>query len=318
MKCIICKNEKPIEVFTDEHVFPDSIGGTLIIKSVCKECNDKLGNSVDKHLVNHWLTQGQRQILRILGKSGKIPNPLEKGKLSDDLSQEVRYFFDEKGDSKELYLVPKVEKTTNLDGTESVSIKIDKKDKDKLPSIVNKILKRKGLPQLTKQELEKRIQEGINPSPWMTINAEIDILQYKRAILKIAYELAWYWLGQAYLDDEVGEMIRKCMLDNDLEGEWHLKYPIKGRIEIVGERTMFPMWDNEPNSHIAFLMESDGKISCYIRIFRIFEGMIEVSNDASKYPNCCNRFIAIDPLTRIKRESGFVEEINRIGNPCEV
>jgi hypothetical protein len=45
MKCIFCQQERT--VFSREHVFPDAIGGALIIKDVCKDCNQRLGKSVD-------------------------------------------------------------------------------------------------------------------------------------------------------------------------------------------------------------------------------------------------------------------------------
>ncbi|MFL0194177.1 HNH endonuclease [Clostridium sp. WILCCON 0269] len=312
MKCIICKNERTVDIFSEEHVFPDSIGGTLIIKCVCKECNDKLGSSVDNHLVNHFLIQAQRQLLKIRGKTGKIPNPLEKARLSSDLSQEVRYYFDKTGVPKGLYIVPKIRRTINDDGMESVNIKIDKKDKDKLPSIINKMRQRKGLPKLTRDEIEKQIQEGFDPSPRITLKHEIDIIQFRRAILKIAYELAYYWLGQGYLEDKDGEMIRKCMLDNNLQDEFYLQYPIKGSIDVIGKRSRYPMWDNEPYCHIAFLMKVDEKIWCYVRVFHTFEGLIEVSNNASRYLNYCDKFISINPLTGTKRESDLSEEFYRI------
>lgn len=49
-KCIICmasndennKNKK----LTDEHIVPEFIGGQIVVKNVCKECNSTLGHSL--------------------------------------------------------------------------------------------------------------------------------------------------------------------------------------------------------------------------------------------------------------------------------
>jgi hypothetical protein len=45
MKCIICTNE--FEKLTNEHIFPESMGGSIITKNVCKSCHSKLGQEVD-------------------------------------------------------------------------------------------------------------------------------------------------------------------------------------------------------------------------------------------------------------------------------
>lgn len=43
-KCILCLGEK---LLTDEHVIPEAIGGRLVVKFLCKSCNDRLGHAVD-------------------------------------------------------------------------------------------------------------------------------------------------------------------------------------------------------------------------------------------------------------------------------
>lgn len=313
VKCIICYQERPEELFSGEHIFPDSIGGTLVIKSVCKDCNSKLGDNVDSHLVNHWLIQGARQTLKIPGKSGKIPNPLEKGTIGDDPTQQVHYIFDDEANPQKLYVVPNIKRELQSDGTELVHIVVDKSDKDKVPQIINKMMRRKGLPELTKEEIEQSLKEEIDPSPTMHMKLVLDTVQYKRAILKIAYELAYYWLGEKYLEDNTGMIIRNCMLDEKLTAEFYKKYPIKGRIEPTGGYSMLPVWDDEPNTHIAFLKKANGKITCFVKVFSIFEGMITVSDNASNYPEFEDRFISINPQTGVIRESSFLEEVRRLG-----
>ena len=46
-KCIICKKIKEDGEFNKEHIIPESIGGSLTIENVCKECNSKLGEEID-------------------------------------------------------------------------------------------------------------------------------------------------------------------------------------------------------------------------------------------------------------------------------
>jgi len=310
MRCVICTENK--EKLTDEHVFPDAIGGTLVLTNVCKECNDRLGHSVDHHLVDNWLIQGERMSLKIRGKSGKLPNPLEKGVLADNPNQQVRYYFDQEGNPQEVYLVPNIEKKKVDDNNEILNISIDKKDKDKLPEMINKRLRRLGKPELTYEQIEEEIVESVDPNPRVKMHIKMDMLQYKRAILKIAYELAHYWLGQNYFDDSTGEIIRECILDNNLSGDFSSQYPIKGSIDPIGEKARFNFWDDEPKNHIAFMIVDRNEIFCYLRIFSVFEGIIQVSVDANNYPDFKGKFISINPISGVIRESTYLEEINRV------
>ena len=96
-RCIICLTETPDAELTDEHIFPEAIGGRIVIGSVCKPCNDKLGNTIDHRLTEHWLVQGQRMLLKLPGKTGQIPNPLERGVMRDEPSQKLIYKMDANG-----------------------------------------------------------------------------------------------------------------------------------------------------------------------------------------------------------------------------
>ena len=72
--------EKNNDEFSVEHVFPDAIGGTLIINNVCKCCNDYLGREVDCKLTDHFLTKLARYTYKIPNKQGEIPNPFGLGR----------------------------------------------------------------------------------------------------------------------------------------------------------------------------------------------------------------------------------------------
>ena len=47
--CIFCTKESQA---TDEHVIPEFSGGSLVIKEVCKACNDKMGSDFEGPLAN--------------------------------------------------------------------------------------------------------------------------------------------------------------------------------------------------------------------------------------------------------------------------
>lgn len=307
MKCIICKKDK--NKLSQEHIFPESIGGSLIINSVCKSCNDKLGRNVDSHLVNHKLIEFARSDLGIVGKKGKIPNPLKKGILSNEPNQKVHIDLIDSNTSK-LYCVPNINKNKREDGSKEINIKVDKTDKNKIPNIVNKILKRNNIPEKSKEEIEKTLHKETNKNPKIELNISIDIVEYQRAIVKIAYELGYYILGNDYLKDETGEMLRNFFLDNNLKVDFSEKYPIRGKIHFIsGSSTMIPIRKEHKNYHIASLLKIDNSIGCYIKIFNTFEGMIVISNKSSTYSNFESKFIAINPQNGKIIESTIIEEI---------
>ena len=310
-RCIICLTETPDAELTDEHIFPEAIGGRIVIGSVCKPCNDKLGNTIDHRLTDHWLVQGQRMLLKLPGKTGQIPNPLERGVMRDEPSQKLIYKMDANGLPKELYTVPSVERIPGDDGRETVAIRIDKSDAPKLLGMVNKIRARAGQPPMTQAEIDAAQVVTKVEKPWMHMRLGIDVVEYKRAIIKIAYELAWRWLGDAYLDDPMAAQIRACLLDG--EG-WSAKELVRGEIDFVGEKPTYPFWHDGTKSHLAFSMAVPEGIVVYVRVFELFEGKILVSESPARYGDFEGKFLRNDPVTGNVREVDLVDEFARLGD----
>lgn len=50
MNCIFCDSS---EKFSEEHIIPESIGGSVVINSVCINCNSKFGSEVDVKLTRN-------------------------------------------------------------------------------------------------------------------------------------------------------------------------------------------------------------------------------------------------------------------------
>ncbi|ACC85454.1 HNH endonuclease [Nostoc punctiforme] len=313
MKCIICKQDKPNENFSEEHIFPDSIGGNIKLNCVCKLCNDFLGHSVDSFLVNHDFVKLYRLILKIPGKSGEIPNPWKEVYLTET-NEKIQFIFDRDGNPQGLKTFTKIQKNY-IDNKLELKIQADAKDKDILPGIINKKLRRDGLNQLTEKEIEKIInpQSIIRYRPQIYKKFSIDLFLYKRAIIKIAYELAYYYLGSTYLNDEMGELLRLTIKDKSPEGKQLTKYPIDAFIEISGTM-LFPYFKNEHEHHIAIIKRHKDCLKCYISIFDVFQSIITVSNDANLYQNFKDKFIAINAKTRKSRQLELEEELLRIAN----
>lgn len=58
---------------SDEHVIPEAIGGYYHIYSVCKTCNSRLGDHIDKLLLNHWFIKASRYEKVLRGIVVKFP-----------------------------------------------------------------------------------------------------------------------------------------------------------------------------------------------------------------------------------------------------
>ncbi|PFA51270.1 hypothetical protein, partial [Bacillus cereus] len=68
-------------------------------------------------------------------------------------------------------------------------------------------------------------------NPEMEINLAFDPDNYKKAIIKIIYEMTCYWLGEEYLKDPIGKILREYIFSEDLEVEG-----LKGFVDLVGTK----------------------------------------------------------------------------------
>jgi len=68
MNCIFCNSS---DKFSEEHIIPESIGGTVIINNVCIDCNSKFGAEVDikltksKHIYDSYVDLSKKLNLNL-------------------------------------------------------------------------------------------------------------------------------------------------------------------------------------------------------------------------------------------------------------
>lgn len=311
MRCIVCLSDKPQEAFNSEHVIPEAIGGTLRIDRVCGECNNRLARLADSPLSNNWLVLVQRHLLGIGGKSNNAPSPLRSGNLVAAGNQKVHLSLSDSGEPMGCLLVPQIEYSDDK-ASRSALVSVDATEKEQLPRIVNKILARNGLPVLSAEAVEVLALEQVIEHPQVATNVTVDVTHYKRGLLKICYELCWYWLGEAYLQEPLSQALRDAITDEDKEADWINKHKLEAEIGLVGATPRLNMWDEEPASHIALLVCSRGKLVFYVRVFQTFEARIKVSNSARAFEGFRSKFLAIGPINGTRRESSLEEEISRL------
>jgi len=90
-RCIFCLKDSPP---SEEHVFPEAIGGHLVTDRVCNTCNSFLGTKVDAPLCDSPSLVMRRFELELAGKNGKVPDRLRKifgtGVLRGDPTQKIK------------------------------------------------------------------------------------------------------------------------------------------------------------------------------------------------------------------------------------
>lgn len=308
-KCILCCSDCEDSEMTEEHIFPDAIGGNIKLTDMCKLCNSHLGEYVDAPMINSWLIEAKRQLLKLPGKKGKIPNPLEDGVLSTDSSQKVKYKFID-GEPESLYVVPNFKYGKDENGNDNIQIILDKKDEHKLPEIIEKMKKRaakKGTP-IEFSNMNK--VEGRDEKPWVQMTKIISLYDWQRCLIKIAYELTYRKVGIGYLNNPIAVRIRELLkkekiIQTDLENA-----KLHGSITLANDGFNIPFVDN-PNCLYAVFLPIDGKLNCFIRIFDAYQALIVVDDvHSGSFPKD-GEVIKIDPTNKSKDEQSFLEFIEK-------
>jgi hypothetical protein len=136
--CIICRN--PTESLTDEHIYPEAVGGDLKAAILCKACNSKIGEKIDGPYTAQKNIQLARVAYGLGGKSRKMPSPLSKIHTicTPDGEIEVRLNSDFKPIVQPR--APKIQ--VRADGSLFFSVSRDISERWKLPKIVKTAFER--------------------------------------------------------------------------------------------------------------------------------------------------------------------------------
>jgi hypothetical protein len=312
MRCIFCLKSDPPNGFTDEHVFPDAIGGTVVIRSVCKTCNDYLGHSVDVTITDHTLVAMKRMQLGLAGKTGKVPNPLASGVLAEDPDQKVQLRPDPtKPGGSDIYVQPFLKKTMTGPKEGRISVRIDARDVGNLGAMVNRSLVRAGARPLSEAEIDALKLEVVRTDrPVINVPMSFDLSRYRQGLMKIAYELASEWLGEEYIDDPTAALLRKFIFDKDLPLDPSRKHPIRGTMRFAPAKPFLPFWPDEQAHLQAYLaLNGKGPTSICVSVLGVMDATIRVTEKTYGGPG---RFISIDAATGSKRESTFADEVERL------
>lgn len=321
MICFFClQPQSP----SSEHVFPKAIGGTLTTDRVCKPCNDTLGHQVDVLLTDHLLIQLQRSDLGLAGQSGTVPDAINlvlgTTSMADDPAQRVRLLFNPASGKLEPRILPK--RTTKVlpDGLREESLTIDASTPpEEVKRILLRLHKRQGVPPPSDETLNRKVAQILSQivtieKPEVMGSLQVDDVGYKRAMLKIAYELACLWLGDAYPADPTAATLRNVIL-----GRTPFASSGIGAMADLVRLSAFDFWPPNTNSHLAYATVSDGRVGLALKVFETFFMVVHVTERAEDYEVQSThsprlRFLEIDVPTGARRESSFVEELTRLAS----
>jgi hypothetical protein len=318
MRCIFCLNDRPGSL---EHVFPFAIGGCLTTDRVCEPCNSMLGSRVDKALTDNFVVRTHRALTGMAGNSGAAP-PLHEtlegvGELAGYPGRRVHISYNEATNRLDAKALPVVTPLETPDGVQGCHIILDEKDLDKLPRIIQRERKKHGFPPLTEEQLATEVARFAasveviqNPQVIFRKTCKFDFVSH--ALFKIAYELAFLWLGESYLDDPSAAALRTAICSKDSNSTTRLP----ARALPAEECSAFFFCSQERKHHIAYAFANHEGIAIAIRVFDIHAAWIWVANDASRYIRDSDgwdrlKLVEMDSENRTMRETQVLEEMNR-------
>ena len=284
-KCIFCgKSEEELingNSWSTEHIIPLSLGNTkLKTKDVCANCNNKLGQYVDKYFVDNMIIAMKRNELGLKGESGKTPNPFKKG--VDQFGNTILV-----DDSFNTSIVTSLKHDASDEG---IQFKGSAPNKDEAKSIVSKSLKRMGYDHTIINTALQQI-DGINPhiyQPIISYEFSIEPNRFSLFFLKVAYEYACLKLGDNYWNDKVGIEIRETLC-SAISGKMESTCANIKWAHIIPDEIAecFKIADNSGlNIHMIFLHAAkEGKLICEVFLFlkQITSYSIIVSEHAELY-----------------------------------
>jgi hypothetical protein len=320
MLCIFCFEERAPSL---EHVLPLAIGGTITTDRVCQECNSALGTRVDAALSDFLPMRMRRAKLGLAGNKGAPPASYEiflgEAKVIGQAADRVQITFNKatgKLDTRQLYHAANIE---TPDGKKLRQITIDARDKNQIPKIIQRERKRHGLPPLSDDELAAAANSYTTNevrNPLIQRPLTVSFAYLRHAMIKIAYELAFLWLGEAYLTDPLAIELRAAVCDPDVASTDNV-------VGYIGEATdncdiFNKFWIPHEEHHLAYaLIYPCNDIVICVRVFDIYAAAVVVSHDHRRYvSNVADhaklRFLAIDSTTGRTIDTTFNEESRRL------
>jgi hypothetical protein len=317
MRCIFCRNEKP-ERANGEHPFSGAIGGSWTIPDVCKECDNRFGTTFDADLVKFTPIEKRREELKLAGHAGTTPNRLRDAlrgpvPVVGGGGRTVLVSMNQQGRIMGTKTIPlaKFHFTRAADGEVMVSLPPENVAID--PTNVHDVQRMLAL-RLRKDAEEAGIQlsdeqvdylsarfasdlERVEVDTTVEVALPVRMHGHLGSLAKIAYEAAWTWLGDTWLDDPVADAMRRHLMGDE-------SARLVGR-DKAGPQRELDLGGRDPKlTHVAMLLRVGRAGVVYVQVFDVVSAEIVVTEDVGRYAPPQKHAIVLDAL---KREHRFVD-----------
>lgn len=277
MKCIMCMKEFSKNDMSNEHIFPAGIGGSLVIENVCKKCNSLLGSKVDTYLTDFPPVLFALSNNRIK-VNGHFVNPFKRDLIDIERGEKMRVAIDHKTGN---FLAPERVSCTITesveDGKNICTVTVPLSREYMGYEIMQKYMLRKHKINISIEMLKKTVRNISTLTYKPTLEYKIEV-HYKKvlfAFLKIAYEMSYYWLGDAYLSDSYARKLRRALKHQTYNKyEYFVKYILNNSERLIQHSIV---------SHAAMLMKRKNELYVFIDLFDIITVGVKVTEKAQRY-----------------------------------
>lgn len=309
---------KPRRRSGGEHVIPYALGGSFTIARVCLECDNRLGNIADAGLVNLSTVEQRRHELELAGQSGAIPDPEGRAEKKPFVAKSnpkhrVRRELDPKTGEPVLRTMSYVEfDIQEVDGgilIQPAHVYVDVSDRDKAEMLAKSALRKAGLKDdALVEQVARDFAAGlreVQSSQVFERTVEARVGGHEPGLLKIVYELAWFWLGDEWLHSEEAIALRETLARRTPPT------PVRGKIYKGGEVALLAIGGDPRVVHVAWLYRFENHLIVFVRLFDVLTVGFVISQDASQY--CFPERNAII-MQNVQRQ---YEEVTFAGEPGE-
>lgn len=269
MKCIICNSDKECSEFSKEHIIPESAGGSYFIDTVCKDCNNILGRTIDKKFLDNFLVKLYLSKFNIKNKKGKLPKlwtilPARKNPKIKGIPQYNPFNNQFHGWKY---------KSAILDFNDNVHLVFDSKED------IEDILREFKDYELPKDDIREKFynEDYLEEHQELVLNRDISFDELFFEAIKIAYEFASSILREDYLNDPFAIEFREILLKSS---EYSFEDIKKYFFNFKFDDSIF-----KDTLHSIFLIRVENSIVVSINLFNCFVFSVEVSKNLKLIPN---------------------------------
>jgi len=312
--CIMCMFQKPRRNSGGEHVFPYGIGGSFTIDRVCEDCDNARGNDTDALLMKQEDIEARRVTLRLRGHNGSMPDPIAEAirrplPHPERPSERLKISRTADGASTvesvthiDFHVIRHPDNQYEIRATEDTVV--NPRDNDTVAHRARSALKKRGVTN------ETVLDEGVrgflasletqHESVLVAVPIRKNRTGHQRGLLKIAYEMAWFWLRDSWLSDPTAIAMREV-----LNGDMTNAACIEGNANVEMSGLLAAMGIDATRTHMAMLYLHSNRLTLTVRLWDTHSVAFFVSDTPENYTCPLHNIILLDTISRTNRHFSF-------------